>query len=404
MPPEDAMTAHGKILSLILCSRNDNYMGNSLWRLQTMLNVTAQNAVAAGIADQVEILVSDWGSERWLSQDLHLSPTAAAMTSFIQFPAEATAAVQKDSPFSEVHPLNAAARLAKGEFIGRVDQDTIVGEEFFSKLPRLIADQAGFNTSAKHSLFFAQRRDIHTLFVSHSPAANRIAKLIRRFGRRFWVCTNQPISSDLFWITSVGIWLLHRDLWHECRGFNENYIYRNAMEVEMANRLMQKYPMINLGTYTNYAFFHLGHERVIEGKQGRKIQDAQDIIISPLNEPHALKPTELDGNLTVNGHDWGMADHHVNPIQIPPSDLEHTTIMSEWSPKDLKYSPLEMLRDAASMLIPTSVYAFKQITLISILSEGHGFAAWRTAFTQRYHPRNLKRHLRHLKMKSDHRT
>ena len=29
-------------LSLILCSRNDQYMGNSRWRLQTSLNHAAQ--------------------------------------------------------------------------------------------------------------------------------------------------------------------------------------------------------------------------------------------------------------------------------------------------------------------------------------------------------------------------
>lgn len=392
-----------KILTLILCSRNDNYMGNSLWRLQTTLNVTAQNAVAAGIADQVEVIVSDWGSERWLSQDLHLTPAAAAMTSFIQFSPTIATAAQKDSPFSEVHPLNAAARIAKGEFIGRIDQDTIVGERVFAKLPALTDDKAGFSNPAKFSLFFSQRRDIYTLLVSHSPPANRVAKLIQRFRRKFWISTSLSLDSDYYWITSVGIWLLHRDLWHEGRGFNENYIYRNAMEVEMANRLMQKYPMQNLGPYMDYAFFHLGHERVVEGDFGRKTQHGLVVEVTPTKQqPHAPKATTLDRKIAVNGPNWGMANYPINPIQVAPSGIEHTAIKANPSPEDLRYSLFEMTLDAAPILLPALIYWFKRVTLISLLTEGRGISAWWTAFSLRYHPRNLKRHMRAIKTKSAH--
>ena len=142
-------------------------MGNSLWRLQTTLNLTAANADAAGLADRIEIIVADWGSDSWLSDHLKLTPTAAKLTSFLRFPSSVADAAQKDSHFSEVHPLNAAARAASGEFIGRIDQDTVVGRQFFSLLPDLVADEAGFNSPARSSLFFSQRRDIPTLSLIH---------------------------------------------------------------------------------------------------------------------------------------------------------------------------------------------------------------------------------------------
>lgn len=383
------MASHGKILSLILCSRNDNYMGNSLWRLQTTLNITAQNAVAAGIADQIEILVADWGSERWLSQDLHLTPEAAAITSFIQFPAEVAAEAQKDSPFSEVHPLNAAARVATGEFIGRIDQDTIVGEKFFARLPALVSDQAGFDGSAKTNLFFSQRRDIHTVSVSHSPSANRVVRLLEHFGDRLRICSHLLPGTDRYWTTGVGIWLLHRDLWHECRGYNETYIYRNEMEVEMANRLMQKYPMNNLGPYMNYSFYHLGHERVVEGAQGRKVQ------------PMPNHTPDVTGNLAVNDANWGMPDHPIQPIQISPSKVKETTLSNS---SGSTTSALKLPWDIIATIIPILIYVFKRATLISLLTEGHGFATWRAAFGLRYRPRNLKRHLSQIKRKAAHKT
>src|SRR3990172_546005 len=120
------------ILSLILCSRNDNYMGNPRWRLQTSLNYLARNVYKLGLERKVEVIVSDWGSAEPLNAALQLSPEAATITSFLLTPPKLAKELQKDSPFSEVHALNAAARRSNGEYIGRIDQDTLVGKQFLN--------------------------------------------------------------------------------------------------------------------------------------------------------------------------------------------------------------------------------------------------------------------------------
>src|SRR6185503_10669251 len=144
-------------LSLILCSRNDEYMGNSRWRLETALNSLGHRLRALGYARDVEVLVADWGSDVPLSDVLTLEPAAAEVVTFITVPPDVARAREGDSPFPEVLALNAAARRARGEYIGRIDQDTIVGARFL----RWFFDRDAARTEQRATtLWFANRRDI----------------------------------------------------------------------------------------------------------------------------------------------------------------------------------------------------------------------------------------------------
>src|SRR5678816_1962784 len=142
----DAKQLQTTILSLILCSRNDQYMGNSRWRLQTTLNYLGQRVGELGREKGVEVLVADWGSETPLSEVLELSPAAATIVSFLLIPPELSRDLQKDSLFPEVLALNAAARRARGEYIGRIDQDTLVGRGFLEIFFELYEGKQQLNT------------------------------------------------------------------------------------------------------------------------------------------------------------------------------------------------------------------------------------------------------------------
>ena len=61
---EGSADAAGPKLSLILCTRNDSYQGNSVWRLQTALNYAAEAAADVGMLEEVEIVVGDWEARR----------------------------------------------------------------------------------------------------------------------------------------------------------------------------------------------------------------------------------------------------------------------------------------------------------------------------------------------------
>jgi hypothetical protein len=69
-----------RCLSLILCSRNDEYMGNSRWRLQTTLNHVADQVEALGRAKDVEVFVGSWCEPHNLSRR-NLAPQSATCSS-----------------------------------------------------------------------------------------------------------------------------------------------------------------------------------------------------------------------------------------------------------------------------------------------------------------------------------
>ena len=58
-------------------------MGNSRWRLETSINLALLNAKKAGFLEQLEIIVSDWGSEIPLRDVLLLVPEAEGRVKFI---------------------------------------------------------------------------------------------------------------------------------------------------------------------------------------------------------------------------------------------------------------------------------------------------------------------------------
>ena len=134
-------------------------MGNSRWRLETALNYVADQVEALGRAEDVEVLVADWGSEIPLREVLRLTPAAAGIVSFILIPPEIARPLQKDSPFPEVLALNAAARRARGTYIGQIDQDTLVGKRFLEVFFELYDGKRELSIPLDRALCLKSSRD-----------------------------------------------------------------------------------------------------------------------------------------------------------------------------------------------------------------------------------------------------
>ena len=298
-------------LSLILCSRNDQYMGNSVWRLQTILNYVAKMVHELNHDAQVEILVSDWGSDIPLRDVIELSPAAARMVAFLHIPPGIAHDLQKDSPFPEVLALNAAARRASGEYIGRIDQDTLVGRRFLELFFALYEGREKLEVPLDSGLLFSNRRIISYRFAVRCPKIEEIESYIQVFGKSLKVWNQNPFYQKAFWASYVGIWLLHRNLWQESGGYDERLIYYNWMEADMILRLIQSYKIVNLGEMTDYDFYHLEHYNP-RAAANTRIHGKKNLDLTPGETPNQMNP---------NGENWGMINYPLNILQQAPTPI-----------------------------------------------------------------------------------
>jgi hypothetical protein len=257
-------------LSLILVSRNDQWesIGDNtpLYRLTRTLQWTLPK-----LTSQEEIVLVDWGSEVKLADAL--PPEVVADPRLRIFYVAAARAAACGSSFSEPHALNYAARVARGKWLARIDQDTLPGDRFFRWLPE--ARSGGFYFSNRRDMAEGQRSPSEKAVYGNEP-------------------TDYPPSGEGFWRWSVGVLMVERELWHRIRGYDERNIGRNHMEHEFIGRLNRSAQLVNLGMILGCPFWHQSHPR--SGHASR-----------PQNR--LLNYSQLQALPEVaNSESWGMAD------------------------------------------------------------------------------------------------
>lgn len=328
------------LLSLVLCSRNDQFQGDSLWRLATTLNHAAFHAAALGRLDDIEIVVTDWGSEEPLRDAVRLSAEAAGIVRFVTVPVALAQEKQRDSRFAEVFAINAAARRSRGEYIGRIDQDTLVGRHFLEWFFRA-ADGGQVPFALHASVMISNRRRIPYHFAVRKPSFAVLQRCLSWWDRR--LPTMDLLISDNYWECYIGIVLFHRRLWDECGGYDESFIYYSFMEFDLFLRLTMRYPGVDLGAVVGDDFHHLDHTPawLTWSATNRR----ENIMRTPDAPPPEFCPT---------GPEWGLA-HHDLPSERVPQAARRSPYEAQWR---LTHWP-ELLWTVAAGTLGTVGYIFR---------------------------------------------
>lgn len=266
-------------LSYIIATRNDGFCGDPMDRLE---NTLEQIQV---LQPDAEIIVVDYGSD---GEELvkHVQWIQKFRSVYVP------QAVGK--PFHETLALNIGIRRARGEWIARLDQDILVGDNFvkwfdrtilhFNQLLEGVIEDNPFLRPA----FFSLRRDL-TEYRTKNAEMNELASELG---------VHPPIWSDWkadapgFWRGAVGTLLAPRSAWHHLRGYDESLIHRNHMEHDLCSRFRRYCGLVNLGPIIDCDFYHQWHERC-SGRQENEMKSDEELDKLPIQ---------------ANDENWGLGN------------------------------------------------------------------------------------------------
>jgi len=294
-----------KKISLVIAARNDNYMGNSNWRLETTVNYIAAQVQSIDWLDKVEIIIVDWGSASPLRDVLQMSKAAAQIIRYIEVPINIHEKVCQGSDFPSSIALNVGIRRAKGEFIALTSGDVLWKSDVFKNL--FSSDKSSFLQKSifEHSLIVVPRKNIPWDFVNKNPEITGMAKYIDTEGTSLEV---EPLLP--FYMGCAGALIMHRDLWFECHGNDERLVFWGFNDIDINLRIRLKYACIDYYQTQKMNVYHLEHY------PSRK--DTQSVP-KKLN-PHVFNP------LTVNNENWGLAQYSFT--EWPRHEESNTSITS----------------------------------------------------------------------------
>ncbi len=276
-----------KLLSLVVTGRNDNYMGNFQYRLATCLNYIARHLRDLGRLNDVEVLITDWNSEVPLSKVLPLSPDAGHICRFVCVPPQiAQTQLQPGEVFYPTCAINTSVRRAQGQFVMLFDADSLFPRYSLQALLDLLDSKTDVLYPLDRVFYFGHRYQVPWEIVQREPSLDE--------WDRYFVLNNGQLPPDSL-PYGLGIFgaaqMMHRSIWHACRGYNQQLRVQGWLDGELTLRVTQRYPWINLASL-GISIFHMEH-----WAHGRRIIGGQS------HNVHSVSAT-----FQVNDENWGLGN------------------------------------------------------------------------------------------------
>ncbi len=277
-----------KKLSFVITARNDNYMGNSNWRLETTLNFIADQLAELRQLENVEIIVVDWASSQPLHEVITLTDAANQIVRFVEVPTEIHEKVHCGSSFPIPIAINAGIRRAVGTYIALTSGDVLWTSDVLESFLNTNADNQRYREDLSRSMVFIPRKNIPWNFVSQSPGTAELAHYLANEGTHLEV---EPLMP--FYFGCAGALVMHRDLWIKCRGNDEKLVFWGFNDIDLSLRMRLKYSCIDYFQTRKMNVYHLEH-----------YPSRTDTQTAPKKmNPHVFNP------FTVNDENWGLAQY-----------------------------------------------------------------------------------------------
>lgn len=272
-----------KVLSIVIAARNDNYGGDFFYRFKTAMQMTIDGITASGYANDVEIVIVDWGSEIPLHT---VVPSDGNLMRYVIVPSSIAQFYNQDSTFSGVAAINVGAKRSYGEYIAQTGADVIHSADFFKRLIPLLKNSGKYMNQNLSRCFCAiPLKHVPIKFLQSSPSIKDIDGYLHNYGQEL---PFQEIMPFLF--GGAGSLLMSRDMWYSMRGLDQRLKYWGWSDIDLALRARLKFASICFGSDAGIYVYHLEHHT-------RPKDPLQDQI-----SPEYFNP------FTVNDSNWGAGD------------------------------------------------------------------------------------------------
>jgi len=290
-------------------ARNDEYMGNAKWRLETTINFLALELKKLNKLELTEIIIVDWQSKIPLFSILDLNEHARKIVRFIVVPFSLSEKVKFDDDFPRSIIMNAGIRRSKGLFIIQTLGDVLWTQNTLHTIFNIIDNRMEIKTPIERTLFVFGRKEIPYEVVRSSPNISFLKDYIKIKGDnlKFYIRPYLLVPADSI--------MMHRDLWFDCRAFDETLQHWGWSDCDLILRLRLRHFILSIHDEKELFVYHLNH-----------ISEKDIIQINTRKtNPQVINP------FVVNDENWGLIKYQFE--EFPPkttfTDLAYSATISQ---------------------------------------------------------------------------
>lgn len=256
------------LLSICICGRNDNYGHDFKRRFAQAMNLMAWSAKRANALEQIEVVFTDWNSERPLAKELILSKDATAMVRFIEVPPEIAVKHNKSlSPFQQSIAFNVALRRAKGKFLGLMPADILFTSHGMRNMIGILNGDIPVMFDLKHAVISVPRKKL-PYYIQESSYFTSPAQIEKYLidGDAYMLFDNHARGL----MGEYGAFILERELLFELRGVDERIAGWGYNDIDIALRCADKADVINTSGYCVVCYDFEASLCMVRQKERRK--------------------------------------------------------------------------------------------------------------------------------------
>ena len=294
------------LLSVVIIGRDDGYMPDFRYRLQTTLDHFSNNIAKLGQSMAVEIVFVDWGSDPALSETLPVAPETRKLVRWLNVPASTIQELLgAGDRFHNTLAFNAGLRRTRGRFVAFFPADALLPIHALAQLIELLAGRISCPVKVEEALLFIARGHVPWQFVGSAPT-------IDQWDRYLWMnAWSIPIAKEtnpsLF--GGAAAFVLSRSLWHACGGLDESLGGWGGSDTDLGFRIGTLYPWLDL-TFLGIRAYHMEHGP--GGSRGEAVKKANPLL--------------FDRPFRANDDNWGLASARLPLIQRP---VQSTTLFPQ---------------------------------------------------------------------------